>query len=345
MQPLVLTHPACRLHQPGAGHPETPARLDAALRGTRGAQVETTPVRAERVHLVAAHAAGWVDAMLAAEGRPFAVDGETLGSAESVDAALWAAGAVLDGVRRLLAGSARRVLAWVRPPGHHAEHGQGMGFCFFNNVAVGVREALYLGAERVAVVDVDVHFGNGTQHIFRADPRVLVIDVHEDNLYPTGGGVESRGVGAGRGFTINVPLRPTRARAASSAASDDADYLRILDGLVAPALRRFRPDLLVVSLGFDAHTLDPLAHMRLSSAGYGLILARLAAVAEQLCGGRLLVVLEGGYDLGAIEASSQAVVDALTAENWPDALEVTASPSWTEALAALDEALDQPPAT
>jgi acetoin utilization deacetylase AcuC-like enzyme len=332
MHPLVLTHPACLLHHPGRRHPEQPARLEAALRGAAagGARIESTCVQADRAQLVAAHSARHVDALLAARGRPFAVDAETLGSAESIDAALWAAGAVVDGVRRIVAGTEQRVLAWVRPPGHHAEAGQAMGFCFFNNVAVGVHEARRLGLHRVAVVDVDVHLGNGTQQIFAMDPRVLVIDVHEEDLYPQGGSAQERGVGAGWGTTINVPLRR----------GEDADYQRIMEGLVASALRRFAPELVVVSLGFDAHALDPLAHMALSSAGFGVVVAQLAALADDLCGGRLLVVLEGGYHLDAVEASSRAVVEALVAPSvgLPEGSSEGPS-SWADALDALEQGL------
>ncbi|MCB9548663.1 MAG: histone deacetylase [Myxococcales bacterium] len=328
MTPLLLTHPACLEHVPGGDHPERPARLAAALRGAQAAGLtpDTSALPATRADLVRVHDAALVDALLAAAGRHHAVDPETLMSPGTVDAMLHAAGVALEATRRLLAGDARRVLALVRPPGHHAERDRALGFCFVNHVAVAAAEARRLGAARVAVVDVDAHFGNGTQHIFHADPTVLCVDLHEDALFPEGGDLDDRGRGPGHGFTINLPLL----------GAGDATYAALVDQLVAPAIRAFRPDILLISLGFDAHRADPLANLELSSAGYGHLLGRLAALADEVAGGRLLALLEGGYDLAALETATRAVARALAA---PAPAAAPPAPAFTrrcaDALAAL----------
>jgi acetoin utilization deacetylase AcuC-like enzyme len=249
------------------------------------------------------------------------LDPDTFTSPQSVAVAALAAGAALSGLEWILqegsaaadAGAAtdvpRRALALVRPPGHHAEAGRAMGFCLHNNVAVAAAAALATGLRRVAIVDYDVHHGNGTQHSFYQDPRVLFISTHQYPFYPGSGSAGETGDGDGRGFTVNVPLE---------SGCTDGDYVLVCDRLIVPVLDEYAPELVLVSAGFDAHERDPLAHMRMSAAGFGALTARLAAAADRHARGRLLLVTEGGYDLPAFGDSLDVVVRALAGEPVPD---------------------------
>jgi len=211
-----------------------------------------------------------------------------------------------------MAGSHRAAVAVVRPPGHHAERNRAMGFCLFNNVAVAAAHARHLGARRVAIVDYDVHHGNGTQHILENDQHVLYISTHQYPYYPGTGAVEEIGRDQARGFTVNVPL---------DAGAVDEDYQVVFDRIVLPVLTQFEPDLLLISAGFDAHQDDPLGGMRLTTAAFGAMTAALRGVAEECCRGRVVAVTEGGYDLQALAASLDAAVSALDgsppAPQWP----------------------------
>ena len=204
------------------------------------------------------------------------------------------------------------VFAMVRPPGHHAERSRAMGFCLFNNIAVAAAHARAKGASRVAIVDYDVHHGNGTQHMFDADPSVLYVSLHQFPFYPGTGAVDEIGSGAGKGFTVNLPLE---------VGSVDDDYREAFTDVVVPVLRQYNPDVLLVSAGFDAHERDPLAGMRLTSAAFGAMTMELRKVAEECCEGRMVLMTEGGYDLRALTESLEAVVDSLAAPSpepkWP----------------------------
>jgi acetoin utilization deacetylase AcuC-like enzyme len=227
------------------------------------------------------------------------IDPDTVMSPASGDAALFAVGAVVTAVDAVIAGEAENAFCAVRPPGHHATPARGMGFCLFNNVAVGVAHLRSVhGLRRAAVVDFDVHHGNGTQAMFERDPDVLFASTHEYPLYPGTGAAEERGVGN----VFNVPL---------ASGSGSAEFRAGVERVILPALRAFKPEFVLVSAGFDAHVRDPLASLRFEDEDYAWVTARLREAAAELCGGRLVSSLEGGYDLTALAASAAAHVREL----------------------------------
>lgn len=294
---------------PDGYHPERPERLEAARAGVRSGLGTALPlaiaprlVSEEDVRRV--HAAGYLGGLREAlsEGHG-ALDGDTYFCPATREATELAAGGVVGLVDALMTSEARRGIALVRPPGHHARPGRPMGFCLLNNVAIAAAAALAQGARRVAIVDWDVHHGNGTQEMFYDDPRVLFISLHQWPCYPGTGAAEETGRGAGKGTTLNIPL-PTGA--------DPAVFGAAFRRLVLPALTRFEADLVLVSAGFDAHERDPLANLNLDAATYGAMTSALLAHVESLGHGRLGLVLEGGYDLRALEDSLRAVTGALT---------------------------------
>ena len=295
-------------HRPPGPHPERPERLVAARDGLRSAGLEQrgtlVPVRAAREEeLGLVHTASFVAEMSRhVPGKAGWLDADTYFGPESWDAALAAAGAAVDLSTAVLDGQFRRGLALIRPPGHHAEADRAMGFCLFNNAAVAAAAARSRGAARVAVVDWDVHHGNGTQNIFYADRSVMYLSVHQYPFYPGTGAPHEIGAGEGRGTTINVGL---------PAGCGDGDLLTVFDRVFVPALLQFRPDLILISAGFDAHRADPLAGLRVTEAGYRAMARRLSLVADQVAGGRLVALLEGGYDLGALSRSLVEVLGVL----------------------------------
>ena len=259
------------------------------------------PRAATTEQLARVHDRGYLRRISETSGRASQLDPDTYTSPESHEVALLAAGAAIDAVERVMADSHRAAVAMVRPPGHHAERDRAMGFCLYNNVAVAAAHARALGAEKVAIVDYDVHHGNGTQHIFEADPHVLYISTHQFPYYPGTGAAGDVGREAGKGFTVDVPLE---------VGAVDEDYQLVFADVVLPVLRQFGPDLIIVSAGFDAHERDPLGGMRLSTAAFGAMTLELRAVAEECCRGRIVSVTEGGYDLQALSASLDAVIEA-----------------------------------
>jgi len=301
----IIASPRFAGHVNPPGHPESVERagvFDAVVarwtaRG--GAVVEPRPATPEELSRV--HAAHYVDGVMALAGRAVALDADTYTSAGSAEAAQLAAGAACVAVERAMADPGP-VLALVRPPGHHAERDKAMGFCLLNNAAVAAAHARALGAARVAVLDIDVHHGNGTQWMFYGDPTVLYVSLHQFPYYPGTGAASEIGRGPGAGFTVNVPLE---------AGATDADYDLALREAVLPVLDRQAPDVLVVSAGFDAHQRDPLASMRVSTEGYATMIARLHAFAARRCGGRLVALTEGGYDLQALSDCLDATVSTL----------------------------------
>jgi acetoin utilization deacetylase AcuC-like enzyme len=303
-------------HQTPPGHPERPERaevMDVVADKWRARGIDVVaPRAATREQLLRVHDSEHLRRISETTGRAVRLDPDTFTSPESHEIALLAAGAAVDAVERVMSGSHHAALALVRPPGHHAERDRAMGFCLFNNVAVAAAHARAGGAARVAIVDYDVHHGNGTQHIFEADPDVLYVSTHQFPYYPGTGAAGEVGVAAGRGFTVNLPLE---------VGAVDEDYQTVFAAVVTPVLKEFAPDLLIVSAGFDAHERDPLGGMRLSTEAFAAMTMELRVVAEECCGGRIALVTEGGYDLHALAASLDAVAEVLngpvSAAEWP----------------------------
>jgi acetoin utilization deacetylase AcuC-like enzyme len=301
----LYTHPACLQHDPGSGHPESPARLRAvleALDDPRFAQVERAEApRATREQLLRVHEPAYVESIYAnaPQSGSLRLDPDTVMSPASLEAAERAAGAVCAAVDAVIAKETRRAFCAVRPPGHHATPDAAMGFCIFNGIAVAAAHALEAhGLERVAILDSDVHHGNGTQDIFWREPRVLYLSSHQMPLYPGTGARNERGVSN----VVNAPLPPQAGSHEFRAAWDD---------LLFPALENFRPQLLLVSAGFDAHRLDPLAQLQLETEDYAWITRRICDLADEHAQGRVVSVLEGGYSLDALRESVAAHVAEL----------------------------------
>ena len=308
----LVHHAVFAGHDTGRGHPERPARLSAIL-----ARLEESGLAAELDRLEPGPATiasiarvhdekyvGDIERACAAGVRVIDAGDTSVGSA-SYGAALVAAGGAVQAVDRVMDGTWANAFVACRPPGHHAERDEAMGFCLFNNVAVA---AAHLRAERrlsrVAILDWDVHHGNGTQHTFEADPSVFYASLHQWPWYPGTGAADERGVGAGEGATLNCPLR---------AGSGDSEWLRALETEVIPALERFAPEFVLISAGFDAHERDPLSYTRVTTEGFRRMTEVVRAFAASRCGGRVVSLLEGGYDLDALAESVEAHVRTLKA--------------------------------
>lgn len=302
----LFSHSACLAHDTGDGHPECADRLRAILGRLEGEEFlyldrrDAPLATAEQITL--AHPGAFVPRLLAAipeQGLAY-IDGDTVVSPGSGEAALRAAGAVCAAIDAVMAGELRNAFCAVRPPGHHAEPGQAMGFCLFNNVAVGAWHArVRWGLRRIAVIDFDVHHGNGTQAAFEADADFFYASTHQMPLYPGTGPAHEQGVA---GNIVNLPLRPY---------AGSADFRAAVERSLLPKLEGFAPELILVSAGFDAHMADPLAQLQLVDADYYWITERLLGVARQTAAGRLVSALEGGYDLAALASASAAHVRAL----------------------------------
>ncbi len=281
------------------GHPEHAGRIQAVWRqlqadGLLDQLLQFDPEPASDASILAAHDAAHLERLTVASRQAgmTRLDADTYFTPDSLGAARHAAGAVMGAVDAVLEGSAENAMAVARPPGHHATPGRAMGFCLLNNIAIGARHAQTRhGLNRVLIFDYDVHHGNGTQDIFYADPSLLFASIHQSPFYPGTGALEERGAGAGRGATLNLPL---------PGGHGDAAYSRLLHEVIEPAVARFQPELILVSAGFDAHWVDPLASMRLTLAGYDSLARACLELAARHCGGRVVFVMEGGYDLRAL---------------------------------------------
>jgi acetoin utilization deacetylase AcuC-like enzyme len=306
MSVALFTHPDMIEHRPGPGHPERPERLRAVLDALDAAALDLdrrAATEAGIVDLERLHPPGYVARILTsapAEGVNV-LDPDTILSPGSVRAARLAAGAVVDAVRAVARGETARAFAAVRPPGHHAEPDRSMGFCLFSNVAVAARVAQSEGMARVAVVDFDVHHGNGTQAAFQADDSLFLGSIHQMPLYPGTGAVSETGVGN----IVNAPVPPHAAREA---------WRSTFSGGLLSALEAFAPDLILISAGFDAHRRDPLAHQSLEAEDFAWATRAVLEVARSCCAGKVVSSLEGGYDLEGLGRSAVAHVQALGEE-------------------------------
>jgi acetoin utilization deacetylase AcuC-like enzyme len=308
----LVYHPAYLEHDMGAGHPESPERLRAIMQqlersGTAARLTRIEARKAEDEWITQVHTPGYIAALkqhVPTSGR-VSLDSDTSMSPGSLNTAYFAVGGALAGVDSIMSKQVDHVFCAARPPGHHAEAGRAMGFCFFNNVAIAARYAQkQYGLTRVLIVDWDVHHGNGTQHSFEDDPSVLYFSTHQYPHYPGTGRATERGRGAGEGFTINVPME---------AGEGDEEYRAIFHKALVPAADDFKPQFVVISAGFDAHKDDPLASMALTEAGYTDLTNIVAGIAKRHAHGRILSYLEGGYNRTALAASVDAHIKALLA--------------------------------
>lgn len=309
----LFYHPSFLEHQTGFGHPERPDRLSYLVEYLQGrvlypklTQVEPTPARLDWIRLV--HPGDYIDHIQkACKSAPQYLDSDTLVSQRSFDVAVLAAGAVIDACTQTFEGRFTNAFCAVRPPGHHAEPAKAMGFCLFNNVAIAARFLQReFAVKKVCIVDWDVHHGNGTQAAFYDDPSVFYVSVHQHPLYPGTGFMSETGSGRGSGTTLNLPCPPH---------STNQDYIGLFQNRVLPSIREFEPEFLIVSAGFDAHQDDPLAHIELTSEGFEAMTRLLVDFARDFCSGRVVSVLEGGYNLEALAESVEAHLSILVDGN------------------------------
>jgi acetoin utilization deacetylase AcuC-like enzyme len=303
----LLTSPRFSDHLTPPGHPERVERSEvmqlvaSEFRARGGRVLEPRPVTDEEITRI--HERDYLSLIKETAGRAVALDADTFTSPRTYEIACLGAGAAVSAVDLVLeARPGARAIAVVRPPGHHAERNRAMGFCFFNNIAVAAAHARARGLARVAIVDFDVHHGNGTQWSFYNDPSVLFVSSHQYPYYPGTGAAADIGSEAGKGFTVNLPI---------AAGATDADFERAYTKIAFPILRKFRPELMLVSAGFDAHLDDPLGGMRVTSSYFGRLTAALLKIADECCQGRLVAVTEGGYNLTALAESLRMTIAAL----------------------------------
>ena len=303
---ILFHHPAALEHRTPHGHPERPERMRAvqkALEAEAFAGLDRRAPEPAALKTVAlAHPEEWVEAIVAAAPADglVSIDSDTVLSPGTIECVLRGVGAGVQGVDAVMAGTAKNVFSAMRPPGHHAEKTRAMGFCVFNNAAVAARHARTAhGVERVAIVDWDVHHGNGSQDIFWNDPSVLFCSSHQMPLYPGSGALSEEGE---HGTIVNAPLRP---------GSDGETFREAFESRILPRLKAFRPDLIIISAGFDAHWRDPLANLMLEADDFAWATRQVLEEAERCCQGRVVSLLEGGYDLTGLADSVAAHVQVL----------------------------------
>jgi len=331
--PVYLKHDTGR-------HVEVASRLEAIISHleqtgltSQLTLIEPRPATVAEIALV--HAREYIKEIeeKAAKGGGW-LDPDTIMSAGSYEAAIYAAGGIIRAVEAVMGGEVSSAIALVRPPGHHATSRQAMGFCLFNNIAIAAKYALdKYKLERILIIDFDVHHGNGTQETFYDNPQVMYISTHQYPFYPEGsGGMEETGSGAAKGTNINIPL---------PAGCGDTEYLKAFEQIIVPAGRRFNPQLILVSAGYDPHQADPLAMMEVTTGSFGRMAGIIKGLADELCGGRLAISLEGGYNPNALAASVKATFDALLGNNARDPLGQTPPGSGAADIDRLIEAVKE----
>ncbi|MBW1731197.1 MAG: histone deacetylase [Deltaproteobacteria bacterium] len=295
-------------HDPGAYHPESPRRLEVLYsmidENFEGKFTEVSPSPAEKEMLLWIHDGSYISRVAATAGKEYvSLDPDTSTSPGSYEAALLAAGGLCKAISMVMSGQLDNAFAFVRPPGHHAERARAMGFCLFNNVAVGARYAQKENqAERVLIVDWDLHHGNGTQHSFEEDPTVLYFSTHQYPYYPGSGSLREVGRGEGQGYTVNVPL---------SVGQGNVEYVGIFERILKPIALEFDPDLVLVSAGFDIYANDPLGGMRVTAEGFAGMTRCLMDIAQSCCEGKLVITLEGGYNVQGLRECGKAVLEEM----------------------------------
>jgi len=296
-------------HDAGFGHPESPQRLQATYAmleapDMAGKFVEIEPRYASHEEINMIHAMSYIDLVASTAGESFVpLDPDTAATPESYDVAKLAAGGLFSAIDCVISGNVNNAFALVRPPGHHAGVGNAAGFCLFNNVAIGAMYALLRHRmDRVLIVDWDLHHGNGTQAQFYDDRRVLYFSTHQYPYYPGTGSLEEIGRGKGLGFNINVPLR---------SGTDNAQYVKIFRRILCPASMKFKPDLVLISAGFDPYFRDPLGGMKVTPEGFAYLTRILMDISDHCCGGKLVMTLEGGYHLTGLADSIKAVLNEM----------------------------------
>lgn len=322
MEDLVYFYPHGHEAHFQHGHPERPERVEIMLRSLKRIgwwdpypKLEAYPVSSEFLSKI--HTNTYLETLQTASSRSASLDLDTYTTRRSWELALNAVGGGIAVTRAVWRGQSQTGFALARPPGHHATSQRGMGFCLLNNVSLAAEDLLsqvesgFPNAERLAIVDIDLHHGNGTQDIFWQRSDVFYISTHQWPLYPGSGRLEETGSGEGEGSTANFPLPPH---------TGDQGYITVMDELILPLLDRFQPQILLVSVGFDIHWLDPLGQIMVTGQGYQRLISRLVTWADQNCGGKIVLFLEGGYDLDAGGACAQAMVSALLKISWKDPL-------------------------
>ena len=315
MKTAFLIDPVFLRHRTPDGHPERVERMETLLRlATRADQLGVTVLpatrRATHDELARVHTRRYVEMIASTAGRAYTMlDPDTHTSPDSYDTALLAAGGAIDVVDRVMAGEFDNAFVAARPPGHHAESGRAMGFCLFSNIAAAAAHAVeHHRLERVMIIDWDVHHGNGTQEIFWNDRRVLFLSLHQYPFYPGTGAIDEIGGPDAPGFTVNLPM---------VGGFGDEEWVAAFRRVVVPVANQFAPQLVLLSAGFDAHARDPLGGMRVTEAGYAVMADEVLAIARTHAGGKLVALLEGGYDLAALDASVAMVLRRMTGDTVP----------------------------
>jgi acetoin utilization deacetylase AcuC-like enzyme len=319
----IIRDPRYAGHCMGPGEPECPERLDVLYALLQEPELtgrfrDISPKMADRETLQRVHSPDYIDRLEATSGQKSVyLDEDTRTSRLSHEAALLAAGGLCRAIEQVQAGRVDNAFALVRPPGHHAERSSAKGFCLYNNVAIGARYAQSkLGLARILIVDWDLHHGNGTQHCFEDDPSVLFFSIHRAFTYPHSGSLREIGTGRGKGYTVNIPLPP---------GFGDGDYLTLFEKVLKPVAFEFRPDLILVSAGFDIHRNDPLGGMQVTPEGFAGMTRVLLDIADGCCGGKLVMTLEGGYDLDGLRDSVREVIKEMAGRRSTDTRTIMAS--------------------